>query len=55
MNQPCITIAGEGQIGSRYLQALCHLKKPARIDLVDPSNESKKIAQRSYERVKKRG
>lgn len=43
------TIIGAGQIGSRHLQALCHLKSPARIDLVDPSDESLQIARGRYE------
>lgn len=41
-------IVGAGQIGSRHLQALCQLKSPARIDLVDPSNESLQIAQKRF-------
>ena len=42
-------IIGAGQIGSRHLQALCHLENSARIDLVDPSNKSLKIACDRYE------
>ena len=42
-------IIGAGQIGSRHLQALCHLENPTRIDLVDPSNKSLKIAFDRYE------
>jgi hypothetical protein len=44
MKQFCIAIVGAGEIGSRHLQALCHLKSPVRIDLVDPSNQSLQIA-----------
>ena len=42
-------IIGAGEIGSRHLQALCHLENSARIDLVDPSNKSLKIASDRYE------
>jgi hypothetical protein len=51
MKQSHITIVGAGQIGSRHLQALCQLKKPTRIDLVDPSEESLQKAQERYEEV----
>ena len=51
MKQSCITIIGTGNIGSRHLQALCHLENPTRIDLVDPSDESLKIARDRYEEV----
>ena len=51
MKRSCITIIGAGQIGSRHLQALCHLKSLARIDLVDPSDKSLQIAQDRYEDV----
>jgi hypothetical protein len=44
-------IIGAGQIGSRHLQALCHLDNPARIDLVDPSNESLQVAQKRFAEV----
>jgi hypothetical protein len=44
-------IIGAGQIGSRHLQALCHLESPIRIDLVDPSDESLRITQGRYEEV----
>ena len=49
MKQSCITIVGAGQIGSRHLQALCHLKNPTRIDLVDPSDKSLQVALNRYE------
>ncbi len=49
MKQSCITIIGAGQIGSRHLQALCHLESPARIDLVDPSDESLQTARNRYD------
>jgi len=42
-------IIGAGQIGSRHLQALCHLKESARIDLVDPSDESLQTARDRHE------
>ena len=45
------TIIGAGQVGSRHLQALSNLESPTRIDLVDPSGESLKIAQGRYEEV----
>jgi hypothetical protein len=48
MKQSCITIVGAGQIGSRHLQALCHLENSTRIDLVDPSNESLQTARDRY-------
>jgi hypothetical protein len=51
MKQSHITIVGTGQIGSRHLQALCQLKNPTRIDLVDPSEESLQKAQGRYEEV----
>tara|TARA_Y100000294_G_C8549613_1_gene334724 strand:+ start:651 stop:1634 length:984 start_codon:yes stop_codon:yes gene_type:complete len=51
MKQSCITIIGAGHIGSRHLQALCHLEHPIRIDLVDPSDESLQTAQDRYEEV----
>tara|TARA_B100000315_G_scaffold167923_1_gene156430 strand:- start:803 stop:1783 length:981 start_codon:yes stop_codon:yes gene_type:complete len=44
-------IIGAGQIGSRHLQALCHLEEPTRIDLVDPSDESLQTARDRYEQV----
>jgi len=44
-------IIGVGQIGSRHLQALSHLEKPARIDLIDPSDESLQTARTRYEEV----
>jgi hypothetical protein len=51
MKQSCITIIGAGQIGSRHLQALCHLENSTRIDLVDPSDESLQTARNHYEEV----
>ena len=45
------TIIGAGQIGSRHLQALCHLESPTRIDLVDPSDKSLQTARDRYEEV----
>ena len=44
-------IIGAGQVGSRHLQALCHLESLTRIDLVDPSEESLKKASDCYEEV----
>lgn len=44
-----VSIIGSGQIGSRHLQALAHLKESVRIQLVDPSQNSLDIAcQRFY-------
>ena len=51
MKQPRISIVGAGQIGSRHLQALCLLEDPARIDLVDPSNEALQRAQKRFAEV----
>ena len=48
MKQHCVTIVGAGQIGSRHLQALSYLKNSTRIDLVDPSSESLKVAKNRY-------
>jgi predicted dehydrogenase len=39
-----ISIIGAGQIGSRHLQALAHLKESTRIQLVDPSKSSLEVA-----------
>ncbi len=44
-------IIGTCQIGSRHLQALCNLKNPTRIDLVDPSDKSLQTARDRYEEV----
>jgi len=55
MKQSCITIIGAGQIGSRHLQALCHLENPTRVDLVDPSDESLQTARSRYEEVASSG
>ena len=44
-------IIGAGQIGSRHLQALCHLEEPIRVDLVDPSEKSLQTARDRYEQV----
>jgi len=43
-----ITIIGAGQIGSRHLQAIAIMKEDARVHLVDPSEESLKIAQERF-------
>jgi hypothetical protein len=51
MKQSRIAIIGAGQIGSRHLQALCHLEKPTRIDMVDPSDESIQLARDRYAEV----
>lgn len=39
-----VSIIGSGQIGSRHLQALAHLKESVRIQLVDPSQSSLDVA-----------
>ena len=44
-------IIGAGQIGSRHLQALCKLESPARVALVDPSDESLQTALDRYQEV----
>ena len=50
-----IAIIGAGQIGSRHLQALVHLDRPATIYLVDPSDVSLKTAENRYLAVTKDG
>ena len=50
-NMTHCAIIGAGEIGSRHLQALCHLENPTRIDLVDPSNQSLEKASDRYEEV----
>jgi hypothetical protein len=42
-------IIGVGQLGSRHLQALCHLGSPANIYLVDPSDASRQTARDRYQ------
>ncbi len=46
-----IAIIGVGQLGSRYLQGLSQIKYDANIYLVDPSEESQKIAKKRYEEM----
>jgi predicted dehydrogenase len=46
-----VSIIGSGQIGSRHLQALANLKQPARIQLVDPSQNSLDIACQRFNSV----
>lgn len=43
-----IKIIGAGQIGSRHLQALTHLKHPLSIEVIDPSSTSLDTAQKRY-------
>lgn len=46
-----IAIIGAGQIGSRHLQAMANLKGTATVQLVDPSEETLKIAQERFFQV----
>lgn len=46
-----IAIIGAGQIGSRHLQALANFKETASVQIVDPSEESLKIAQDRFLQV----
>jgi predicted dehydrogenase len=46
-----IAIIGGGQIGSRHLQALARLGRPATIDLVDPSPQSLATASSRFQDV----
>jgi hypothetical protein len=48
-----ISIIGSGQIGSRHLQALAHLKESVRIQLVDPSQSSLDVACQRFHSVYK--
>ncbi len=50
-----IVIIGAGQIGSRHLQAMVNLEMPARLQLVDPSGESLKVAQMRFSQVYEEG
>lgn len=46
-----IVIIGTGQVGSRHLQGLSVLPSPANIYCVDPSTESRELAQKRWEAV----
>ena len=46
-----VSIIGSGQIGSRHLQALAHLKESVRIQLVDPSQNSLDVACQRFHSV----
>jgi len=48
-----IAIIGAGQIGSRHLQAIARLEGNTRIRLVDPSEESLRIARERFSQVYK--
>jgi predicted dehydrogenase len=48
-----IVIIGAGQLGSRHLQALRLIDEPIRIQVVDPSHESLKVAEERFNQVKK--
>jgi len=50
-----IVIIGAGQIGSRHLQAIAKLEGNARVHLVDPSEESLRVAQERFFQVYERG
>jgi hypothetical protein len=47
-----ILLVGAGQIGSRHLQALALLNSEATIDVIDPSENSQKIAKTRFEEIK---
>lgn len=46
-----IAIVGAGQLGSRHLQALKAIKQALRIQVVDPSESSLKVAKERYDSV----
>ena len=46
-----IAVIGAGEVGSRHLQALALLKRPVKIFVVDPSNESLRIAKERFQQV----
>ena len=46
-----IAIIGAGQIGSRHLQAMVNLESAAKVQLVDPSEESLRIAKERFFQV----
>lgn len=48
-----LVIIGAGQIGSRHLQALGLLEVKVKIQVIDPSQESLKVAQTRFEEVAK--
>ena len=48
-----IVLVGCGGIGSRHLQGLSQIKREVNISVVDPSNESIKIAQSRYNEMPK--
>ena len=48
-----IAVIGAGQLGSRHLQALALLKKPANIQVIDVSQASLETAKKRFEEVNK--
>lgn len=46
-----IAVVGAGQIGSRHLQSLAQLDRPARIIVVEPSRTMRAVARERYEAV----
>jgi hypothetical protein len=46
-----IALIGAGQLGSRHLQALALMRGPAIIQVIDPSEESRKIAKDRFHEV----
>jgi predicted dehydrogenase len=48
---PAIAIIGGGQIGSRHLQALARLGRPATVDVIDPAPQSLATARSRFEDV----
>lgn len=50
-----IMIIGAGQLGSRHLQALANVRLPFSITVVDPSEESLRVAKERYESISQTG
>lgn len=46
-----IALIGAGQLGSRHLQALAKIDIPVTLQVVDPSNESLKVAKERYQEI----
>jgi saccharopine dehydrogenase-like NADP-dependent oxidoreductase len=43
-----IVIIGAGHLGSRHLQALAHLEEQAFVQVIDPSEDSRTIAEKRF-------
>ena len=46
-----VAVIGAGELGSRHLQALALLERPIKFFVVDPSNESLRIAKERFQQV----